>query len=90
MSQSTLTQFLQKQDNIYLDAEKTWNSLTIDTEKKYMSWQHLSWCKKMRDYFDNFTSEHTLEDEDTFINQHESTWATRVTIWRQRFNEWHP
>ena len=83
----------QKQDKVYLDAEKTWSSLTTDIDKKFMSWQYLSWCKKQRDIFDYYTpyswspSVGNGESAIEFIDQRENKWAARVTIWRQRFDE---
>ena len=93
-TKSTNNLYLQKQDNIYLDAEKTWNSSPLtNAEKKYMSWQYLAWCKRIRDFFDNVTSDpisKITEDISEDIENHEIKWAVRVTTWRQRFNEFHP
>ena len=94
-TQSTYLLYLQQQDKIYLEAEKTWNSFSLtNAEKKYMSWQYLAWCKRMRDFFDNVTSdpisvitEDILED---VIKNHEIKWSAHVRTWRKRFNEFHP
>ena len=79
----------------YEELEEEWNNCDANDTKKWMSWQYLAWCKRIRDRFDNEDLGEKPQDDsvdkDNWIDvdDHEEKWNGRVSIWRVRFNEYH-
>ena len=87
------------QSNSYLQSqEEKWSTIQCINDKKFIAHQMLSWCKRVRDKFDNYEYDHynyqipdpmSIIDFDNFINidEHYAIWETHVGVWRERFNK---
>lgn len=76
----------------YDKMEEEWKTLENKEEKANMSWLSLSWCKRIRDRFDDYDpNEGITSDMEDFVDveNFEIKWYERVSIWRVRFNETH-
>ena len=83
--------------NEYTQIEQKWNLLEKEDDKKYMAWQTLRWCKRVRDLYDSDEEEEEEEEPNSVIdlvkyidiNKHIDIWVGHVAIWRVRFNITH-
>ena len=86
------------QSNSYLQShEEKWVTTQCIKDKKIIAHHMLSWCKRVRDIFDDeyeydaseIPEPKSIIDLDNWIdiNNHYSIWETHVNVWRERFNK---